>query len=169
MASGMDLPKRSDVKRRIDDDKERMVTKEHAMEEGADDIGTARDTLGALELDTTEEGALSVSDEIENAEREAHDFFDEREVELEEVHSESEEHGDELDTREASGESDLKRIESSDDALHLDATLDRFAKALESLTEDVEFLRDEAERNRVLREQSDLRRDALRARAEQKG
>lgn len=169
MSPSMDLPKRGDIKRRIDDDQKHMDNWEQKLEEDAEDIEISRDTQAKLELDTTEEGAMGVLENLDDAQNKGLESFDEDEKQLTDVHLESKEHGETLDTRERSGESDIKHLETKERRLHLNETMEHFTKALEGLSEDVAFLRDEAERNRELREQSDNRAKILRSRIEQGG
>ena len=131
-----------------------MEEKADDVEETVEDTELERETLESLELDGTAEAAEEVEQAIEGAQSESIQEFDTESGQLEEVHSETEEHEEDLQERSDATSSDLGKISDASGKIHSDSASSELIEAKESDVRDIEFLDGEFEKSQDARKQS---------------
>jgi hypothetical protein len=155
MSKKLEAPRRSEITEKIDESGELMDEQEDAADEAASDVETTERTLDDLDLGTTADGAEQVERHLQEAGDQASGEFSEHERELQDLHEDGADHERELDEREQGGESDLDRADDAKGELNSAEVLSRVEQAVEAIREDIAFLKEESERSRRNREESE--------------
>ena len=164
-----DTPSRSEISERIDGDAERMREKEGDIETTVSDIETVRHTLENLDLGGTSEGSEAVEGAIQGAEDVTVEVFDGQDTELEEIQGEDEEYECEVDERTDSVESDLGKVSDASIQIDTDEGVNELIKAKEAALQDIDFFKEQGERAREAREESERIQQEYQARAHAQG
>lgn len=164
-----DAPSRCEVTEKIDEQRDTMRETEETLETYVGDIETIRQTLESLEGGGTTEGADSVEEHIQEADNVTTDAFDREDEGLERTHEESQEYGGELQERGDSAESDRQHISDAEGALKTDDAVGGLREARDAAEEDVEFLKEQFERNSKDHEESQQIQQELQGRAHSGG
>jgi hypothetical protein len=157
-------PRRSDISHDINERGEQMDTEHEFMEIAVSDHEVVEGTQDSLDLNLTEEGAQSVESGLQEAKGAARNEFAEHDGKLEHIQDENTGLERDINERERSGESDLNRTETSRTQIEVRQVVDHMERVLDSLREDLDFLRGEGTRTKDLREQSEQEQAALRSR-----
>ena len=164
MSQRIGTPRRSDISHDIDEHGKQMDMEHEFLGTAVSDHEIVEGTLDSLDLNITEEGAQSVESGLQSAEGAARNEFTEHDGKLEHVQDESSGLETDINERERSGESDLNRTETSRTQVEVREVIDHMERVLDSLHEDLDFLRGEGTRTKELRDQSEQEQAALRSR-----
>ena len=149
-----DAPTRGEITEKVEKHEADMEEKADDIEETVEDTELERETIEGLESDGTAEGAEEVEQAIEGAQDVSAQEFDTGSGQLEEVHSETEEHEEDLQERSDTTSSDLGKISDASGKIHSDSANGKLIEAKESAVRDIEFLGVEEKQSHDAREQS---------------
>jgi len=167
MSESRDVVTRSEATDSVDQFEREFSERAEALEQDADDLETARQTLEALALSGTAEGADEVEGAVRDAGEVAGEQFDADDAELEQVQVDNEAYEGELKDRGEKVDSDVATIEAGEGKVQLDAAIERLRAAREAAQEDLTFLTELRERTRRGRDQSEQIQEALEQRVAQ--
>ena len=154
MARRGDVRSRNDITDTVEKHQTDMQEKGEELEKPVEDVETVRETLDALDLGGTSEGADEVEQAIEGAEDVSVEDFDRGSGELEEIQHESEEHEGEIEERSDNVSSDLGKISDASARIHGDGANRELVDAKESALRDVDFLKEQTDRAQEARDES---------------
>ena len=132
-------PRRSDVTEKVSQNRNDMEAKELNLDRIATDVETVRETLEKLELDGTVEGTDEIEREIENAEGVTVEIFDGEDKVLETLQDEASDYQEEMDGRNDSSESDLKKVSLARAKIETQETVSELENAKEAIIRDIDF------------------------------
>ena len=165
MASRKNLLGRNEIKDRVEKAGQDMKEKEDLLNNNVEDIETIRKTLEKLEGGTSE-GYEQVEDAIKSAEDVTTESFGREDMELEEVQSESQEFGKEIQESQRSSESDLAKISNASSEFKTKEPDKDFLHAKDEALRDIDLLKEQDEREHRARENSDAIQEKLRLRVQ---
>ena len=137
------------------------------MDDEASDIETIRNTLEQLEGGTSE-GFEQIEGAIEDAESITTEVFESDDQELDEIQGESQEFGNEINESKEVSESDLATISDASAEFKTDNPDKEFLHAKEEAIRDIDLLKEQEERERLAREESDAIQEQLKARVQKR-
>jgi hypothetical protein len=155
MASKMGKPTRGEITEHVENDSERMHDKLEDLETAVEDTETVQNTLDALDLEGTSEGADEVQAAIEKAQDLANDIADREDTELDAVQDQAEQYEGEIRERSEASGSDLETISDAAGKLDRQETAAELQGAREAVASDIEFLKNQSEQARNAREETE--------------
>lgn len=169
MARRSDAPSRREVTEKTDQQRDTMREMEDTLETIVGDIETIRQTLDSLEGGGTTEGADSVEGHIQEADNVTVEAFGREDEGLERTQAESQEYGGELQEHGDAADSDRQRISDAERSLRTDDAAGALRETLDAAQEDVEFLKEQFERNSNDHKESEQIQQELQSRAHSGG
>ncbi|MBC2714918.1 MAG: hypothetical protein HF978_06375 [Desulfobacteraceae bacterium] len=163
MATRKKLLGRDEIKDRVEKAGQDMREKEDILDDDAADIETVRKTLEQLEGGTSE-GFEKIEGAIEDAENVTTEAFEKEDTELEQIQNESQEFGNEVNESKETSESDLSKISDASAEFKTNNPDKEFLRAKEEAIRDIDLLKEQEERERHAREDSDTIQEQLRSR-----
>ena len=155
MRKPSDIPTRGEVTDSVQKHGDEMTEKGGEMDITTSDVEVTRETMESLDLGGTVEGADEVESSIQEAEDVTVDIFEEQDAELEDIQSDTEEDEQELRERSDTSESDLGKVSDASGRIETHETVSELVKTKEGLLRDIEFLDENADRDREAREESE--------------
>ncbi len=155
MNNRSDMPTRIEVTDTVDLHQNEMNDKGEEIELTVSDLELERETLEALERRGTAEGTDEIEQNIDTAQDVSGGEFEEESHELEEVHSETEEHETDLNERSESATMDQAKIADAQSAIHSDNASGELERAREAAEQDIEFLTEHEQRSEQARQESE--------------
>ena len=156
---------RSEITDRTDQDAQDMEEQEELLGETVGDIETVRGTLDSLNLGGTAEGSASVEEAIQGAKDGAVELYETQDAELESAHESSESSEAEVEEQADAVEEDLDRIGDAEHLVETSVARDGLDRASDVSNEDRDFLIEQQERARSVREASERAQQEFRRRA----
>ena len=154
MVRKSDLPTHNEIEETVTEQKEKSDEKLEELGVLADDTETVAETLEAIEGSTTE-GKEQVESDIEAAEDVTVEIFETEDGNLDDIQDETEDYENELDERHDTSESDLGKISDASGNIETQETVDKLADAKTSTLEEMDFLKDNNEKARDDRNESE--------------
>jgi len=169
MRKKTDTPTRNEVTERVEKNKDEMEKNVEQLDAIASDSEVVEKTLLELDLDGTAEGTADVESSIEEAGNVTRDVFQQKDENLEEMQSETEDHENELQERTDSAQMDLGKISDASGRIETKDTVNELAEAKESALKDIEFIDEHQQRAKDARAESERLQQEHRSRVQGQG
>jgi len=156
-----ELPTRSEVDDNVEQHEKNMTEQLEALDIVTIDTEAVRDTIDALEISGTSDGADAVESAMDEAESVTVEIFDREDDNLEDMQNESEDCQSELQERSDTSLSDLGRISDASGRIETQETVSELSTAEAAVLEDIEFLNEEIEEENSARERAESEQQGL--------
>jgi len=153
---------RNEIQQRLEKSGQDMREKEAILNDDTEDIETIRKTLEQLEGGTSE-GFEEVEKAIENAEDDTTEAFEKEDSELEQIQNESSEFGEEIQDSKNHSESDIGKISDASAEFKTNEPDKEFLRAKEETLRDIDLLKEQEDKERRTREESDAIQEKLKS------
>ena len=160
MAKKSDLPTHSEIEETVSEQKEKGDEKLEELKVLTDDAETVDETLDSIE-GSTGEGRQEITSNVEAAGDVTVEMHEAEDSNLDSIQDETEDYEGFLDDRHSTAESDLGRISDASGEIETQEPRDKLADAKASALEDMDFLRENNEKAKDDRNESEQEQNEL--------